>query len=198
VEGEGDECTSYLSAQVTYTPPPVSASNRIKSSVPHRFDFGAGSNILGCVSTRIQSFDVLIHTDPDPQHCFTYTYFRCRSLWSRLVSCAQCAASPRPTPASPAAPATAPSGSSPRLHSVLRFRDPVSGALLTPGSGSKMYKISGSYFQCCGTVTIYYGSGSGSVSDFWKVMVPVPVPVPTFEKLWFRFRFLLLKKLRFR
>ncbi len=37
--------------------------------------------------------------------------------------------------------------------------------------------------QCCGTVTIYYGSGS----DFWKVMVPVPIP--TFEKFWFRFRF---------
>ncbi len=50
--------------------------------------------------------------------------------------------------------------------------------------------------QCCGTVTIYYGSGSGS--DFWKVRVPVSVPVPTFEKLLFRFRFLLLKKLRFR
>jgi hypothetical protein len=52
--------------------------------------------------------------------------------------------------------------------------------------------------QCCGTVTIYYGSGSGS--DFWKVMVPVPVPVLTFEKWWFRFRFryLLSKKLRFR
>ncbi len=52
--------------------------------------------------------------------------------------------------------------------------------------------------QCCGTVTIYYGSSSGSGSDFWKVMVPVPVP--TFEKFWFRFRFrfLLLKKLRFR
>ena len=48
--------------------------------------------------------------------------------------------------------------------------------------------------QCCGTVTIYYGSGSGSGSDFWKVMVPVL----TFEKLWFRFRYLLLKKLRFR
>jgi len=46
--------------------------------------------------------------------------------------------------------------------------------------------------QCCGTVTIYYGSGS--CSDFWKVMVPVP----TFEKWWFRFRFLLLTKLRFR
>jgi hypothetical protein len=29
--------------------------------------------------------------------------------------------------------------------------------------------------QCCGTVTIYYGSGS----DFGKVMVPVPAP--TFE-----------------
>jgi hypothetical protein len=41
--------------------------------------------------------------------------------------------------------------------------------------------------QRCGTLTILYGSGSGS--DFWKVMVPVP----TFEKLWFRFRFLLLK-----
>ncbi len=50
--------------------------------------------------------------------------------------------------------------------------------------------------QCCGTVTIYYGSGSGS--DFWKVMVPVPVP--TFERFWFRFRFrfLFLEKLRFR
>jgi hypothetical protein len=52
--------------------------------------------------------------------------------------------------------------------------------------------------QCCGTVTIFYGSGSGS--DFWKVMVPapvptfekvmvsVPVPVPTLEKLLFRFQ----------
>ena len=40
-----------------------------------------------------------------------------------------------------------------------------------------------------GTV-IKYGSGS----DFWKIMVPFP----TYEKLWFRFRFLLLKKLRFR
>ncbi len=41
--------------------------------------------------------------------------------------------------------------------------------------------------QCCGTVAIFYGSGS----DFCKVMVPVrvPVPVPTFEKLRFRFRF---------
>ncbi len=38
--------------------------------------------------------------------------------------------------------------------------------------------------QCCGTVTIF----------------TVPVPVPTFEKLWFRFRFRLLKNLwsRFR
>ncbi len=35
------------------------------------------------------------------------------------------------------------------------------------------------WFQRCGTVTIFYGSGSGSSSDFWKVMVPVP----TFEKL---------------
>jgi hypothetical protein len=37
--------------------------------------------------------------------------------------------------------------------------------------------VTGSGVQCCGTVTIYYGSGS----DFWKVMVPVPVP--TFEKV---------------
>jgi hypothetical protein len=36
-----------------------------------------------------------------------------------------------------------------------------------------------SFVQCCGTVTIYYGSGSGS--NFRKVMVPVPVP--TFEKV---------------
>jgi hypothetical protein len=50
-----------------------------------------------------------------------------------------------------------------------------------------------STWQCCRTVTIFYGSGS----DFWKVMVPVltfekvmvPVPVPTFEKLRFWFRF---------
>ncbi len=38
--------------------------------------------------------------------------------------------------------------------------------------------------QCCGTVTINYGSGSGS--DFWKVLVPVL----TFEKFWFRFQLL--------
>ncbi len=31
------------------------------------------------------------------------------------------------------------------------------------------------YRQCCGTVTIFYGSGS----DFWKDIVPVP----TFEKV---------------
>jgi hypothetical protein len=51
--------------------------------------------------------------------------------------------------------------------------------------------------QCCGTVTIFYGSGSDiwkvmvpvPVPTFEKVMVPVPVPVPTFEKLRFRFRF---------
>ncbi len=44
-----------------------------------------------------------------------------------------------------------------------------------------------SFKQCCGPVTIFYGSGS----EFWKVMVPVPFP--TSEKLWFRFRFLFLK-----
>ncbi len=52
--------------------------------------------------------------------------------------------------------------------------------------------------QCCGTVTIFYGSGSGScfrkvlvpvpVPTFEKVMTPVPVTVPTFEKLRFRFQ----------
>jgi len=47
--------------------------------------------------------------------------------------------------------------------------------------------------QRCGTVTILYGSGSGS--HFWKVMVPVStfkkvmVPVRAFEKLRFQFRF---------
>ncbi len=46
-----------------------------------------------------------------------------------------------------------------------------------------------SFKQCCGPVTIFYGSGSGS--EFWKVMVRVPFP--TFEKLWFRFQFLFLK-----
>ncbi len=58
-----------------------------------------------------------------------------------------------------------------------------------------LYKWRPSYRQCCGTVTIFYGSGS----YFWKVLVPVPVPTfekvmvpvpaPTFEKLRFRFRF---------
>jgi hypothetical protein len=28
--------------------------------------------------------------------------------------------------------------------------------------------------QCCGTVAIYYGSSSGSGSDFGQVTVPVP------------------------
>ncbi len=46
------------------------------------------------------------------------------------------------------------------------------------------------FFQRCGTVTIFYGSGS----DFWKVKVQVPVPVlvpvlvPIFDTLRFRFR----------
>ncbi len=73
-----------------------------------------------------------------------------------------------------------------------RVQDPGGGHL----SGEE-FMASGQCFQCCGTVpvTIFYGSGSGS--DFWKVMAPVPVPtfekvmvpVPTFEKLRFRFRF---------
>jgi hypothetical protein len=37
--------------------------------------------------------------------------------------------------------------------------------------------------QCCGTITIFYGSGSGS--DFRQVTVPVQ----TSDKLRFRFRF---------
>ncbi len=37
--------------------------------------------------------------------------------------------------------------------------------------------------QCSGTVTIFYGSGSGSGSDFWKDTLSIPVPVPTFDKL---------------
>jgi len=47
--------------------------------------------------------------------------------------------------------------------------------------------------QRCGTVTIFYCSGSGSY--FWQIMFPVPtfekvmVPVPTYEKLRFRFQF---------
>jgi hypothetical protein len=43
------------------------------------------------------------------------------------------------------------------------------------------------YDQGCGTVTILYGSVP--VLTFGKTMVPVR----TFEKLWFRFRFLLLR-----
>jgi hypothetical protein len=69
---------------------------------------------------------------------------------------------------------------------MLAARSPVLAAMLKHPMQVNTVK------QCCGTVTIYYRSGSGS--DFWKVMVPVPVP--TFEKLWFQF--LLLKKLRFR
>ncbi len=57
--------------------------------------------------------------------------------------------------------------------------------------------ICSTWFQRCGTVTVFYGSGSGSGSDFWKLWlrflllkscgsgsgsffwkVPVPVPVP--------------------
>ena len=53
-----------------------------------------------------------------------------------------------------------------------------SGTVINYGSGSD-FLTSYSSGQCCGTVTIYYGSGSGF--DFWKVMIPVPVP--TFEKL---------------
>jgi hypothetical protein len=51
--------------------------------------------------------------------------------------------------------------------------------------------------QCCGTVIIFYGSGSGFGSYFAKVMVPVPtfekvmvpvaVPFSTLEKLRFWF-----------
>ncbi len=48
---------------------------------------------------------------------------------------------------------------------------------------SRQSHKSGSHLQRCGTVTIFYGSGS----DFWKVMVPFPVP--NFEKLRFRLRF---------
>ncbi len=44
-------------------------------------------------------------------------------------------------------------------------------------------------WQCCGTVTIFYGFGSGSY--FWKVMVRFRFRL--LKKLWFRFRFLLLK-----
>ncbi len=69
----------------------------------------------------------------------------------------------------------------------------------TQSSRSEMENQICSFQQCCGTVTILYGSGSGFGSDFRKVMVPVPVPtfkkvmvpvpVPTLEKLRFRFRF---------
>jgi hypothetical protein len=49
--------------------------------------------------------------------------------------------------------------------------------------------------QCCGTVTIFYGSGSPTFEKLNSVPVPnlekvlVPVPVPTLEKLRFRFQF---------
>jgi hypothetical protein len=44
--------------------------------------------------------------------------------------------------------------------------------------------------QCCGTVTIFYGSGS----NFLKV----PVLVPTFAKLRFRFRIFTIKSNSFK
>ncbi len=82
-------------------------------------------------------------------------------------------------------------GQSPNLYF---FKEPRSRF---PGSLKAVLRSG----QCCGTVTIFYGSGSCSGSYFWKVMVPVPaptfekvmvpvpVPVRTFEKLRFRFRF---------
>ncbi len=50
----------------------------------------------------------------------------------------------------------------------------------TATHSSSWTRVNPRFRQCCGTVTIFYGSGSD------------------FEKLWFRFRFWLLKKLWFR
>ena len=55
-------------------------------------------------------------------------------------------------------------------------------AYCPPAMAWSWYTSRGFHMQRCGTVTIFYGSGS----DFWKVSVPVPVP--TFDTLRFRFR----------
>ncbi len=79
-----------------------------------------GSGSGSAFPTRIRIQPTKIKCGTGFTHCFIETFFRCRSLLSRLVSCAQCAASPRPTPASPAAHATAPSGHL-HLHSSSLF-----------------------------------------------------------------------------
>jgi hypothetical protein len=89
-------------------------------------------------------------------------------------------------------------GSSPSIVgncTLLPLIAPVQRSTLKQNLVHLSYKSISTYrlnfYQCCGTVTIFYGSSS----DFWKVMVPVPtfekvmVPVSTFENLRFRFRF---------
>jgi hypothetical protein len=56
--------------------------------------------------------------------------------------------------------------------SDLELANLVAGGLTRPGDVASNLKKSTCYIQRCGTVTIYYGSGS----NFSKVMVPVPAP----------------------
>jgi hypothetical protein len=135
------------------------------------------------------------NADPDPKHWFYYFNFRYRIDWNTFNFSAnqlwrrsrQQSRGTRTGRGNSRVTnqrhygelARRSTGPRTALRAVCRrstgYSDPLRGMRLTR--------------QRCGTVTIFYGSGSGS--DFWKFMVPVPVP--TFEKCCFRFRFLLLK-----
>ncbi len=81
---------------------------------------------------------------------------------------------------------------------LILFRSSFSSLFLSKTLQSSGNKFAKCTKQCCGTVNIFYGSGS----DFWKVTVPVPtfyqvtVPVPApykdHKKHSFQFFFLIL------
>ena len=45
------------------------------------------------------------------------------------------------------------------------------------------------YFQCCGSVSIWYGSGSGSLDPFREITDPDPAPNPTNTNFFFFYFF---------